>query len=241
MEINLSILWEVFLKRLWIIVLAFVIAGGCAYGYCEFLVTPQYSAKASILVTNGAITSGKDSDVKTSVAATDIAASLDLVDTVTDILQSPETYRKTAKASDGKYAYERILNTASIARRSENTLFIDISFSSADRRQAIDVANLFAETGCKRITDVIPYSNAQVVTYAESASLVYPRTLMTVGLAGIIAAAIVYVLFFLIENNNRVIRSEDDFTKHFNIPIIGAVPDFENGDTSSYSAYKKGK
>lgn len=241
MELNLSMLLEVFLKRLWVIILAFVIAAGCAFGYCEYLVTPQYSATASILVTNGAITNESKTDIINSISATDITASLSLVDTITDILKTSEAYRETAKASGGKYKFEQINNTASIARKSETTLFINISFTKQDRREAVELANLFAETSCKYITKVIPYSNAVVVSKSTGASLVYPRTFTTCAVAGLAAALVVYVIFFLVENNNRIIRNEDDFAKHFNIPVIGAVPDFENSDTSAYTIYKKGK
>ena len=241
MEINLSMIWEIFLRRLWIIVLGFVMAASGAYAYCEYIATPEYKATASILVTNGAITTDSESDIKSTVASTDITASLDLADTVTDILETTEAYRKAAEASNGKYTYGSIVGTAKITKSDNASLFVNISFTNSNTEKAIDLANLFAKTSCEYITEVIPYSKASVVAKSVKADLVYPRTLMTMAISGVIAAVVFFVIFFLIENNNRIIRSEEDFTKHFNIPIIGSVPDFESSETGSYATYKKGK
>lgn len=240
-NINFTMLFRIFMKRLWVIVLAFVIAVAVAYSYCTYIVKPIYSATASILVTNGAITEETPSEIKRNVLSADISASLELVDTITDILKTPETYRAAAKASDGKYSYETLRNSANVARRNENTLFIDISFKNAKGETAIDMANVFAEVACDYIKNVIPNSSATVVAKAVSAKLVYPRTFSTMATAGVFAVAIVYILFLIPEIANRVIRNEDDFVKNFDLPIIGSIPSFDSGDNEGYSAYRKGK
>ncbi len=240
-NINYALLFRVFMKRLWIIVLVFIVAISVAYAYCSYIATPQYSATASVLVTNGAITSESTSEIKTSVSSTDVTASLNLVDTITDILKTPEIYRVTAKESKGKYEYAQLRSAASVSRRNDNTLFIDISFRNAKGESAIEMANMFAETACVYIKNIIPNSNATVVAKAVSASLVYPRTFYTMVLSGLAAAVAVYVLFLIPETINRVIRNEDDFTKNFDLPVIGLIPDFENNDSATYTSYRKGK
>ena len=237
----MSVLWQVFLKRIWILILAFIVAAGGAFGYCEYLVTPKYQATSSIMVTNGAITSQKDTDIKSSVSATDIAASLSLVRTVTDILSTSEVYRKVAKESGGKFTYEEIANKATVSQRKEESLIIDISYTNSDTKRAIEFANLFSAVACDYISNVIPYSNAVVVEKSTQARLVYPRTLTTVAGVGLGVAVVLFIIFFLVENNNKVIRNEEDFMRQFDIPIIGSVPDFDNTDSTAYLAYKKGK
>ena len=240
-NINYALLFRIFMKRLWIIVLVFIIAISAAYSYCNYIATPQYSATASVLVTNGAITNQSTSEIKTSVSSTDVTASLSLVDTITDILKTPEIYRVTAKESKGKYTYNQLKSAANVSRRDDNTLFVDVSFRNASGESAIEMANLFAETACTYIKNIIPNSNATVVAKAVSASLVYPRTFSTMVLSGIVAAIAVYILFLIPETVNRIIRNEDDFVKNFDLPIIGLIPDFENNDTASYTSYRKGK
>lgn len=240
-NINFAMLFRIFVKRLWIIALAFVIAVCAAYAYCSYIVTPRYSATASIMVTNGAITEETPSEIKRNVSSTDISASLDLVDTITDILKTPEIYRATAKASEDQYTYEQLRSSASVSRRSDSTLFIDISFRNSNGEDAINMANIFAESACNYIKNVIPSSSATVVAKAVNANLFYPRTFSTMMTAGIFAVVIVYVLFLIPEIVNRVIRDEDDFVKNFDLPIIGAIPNFETSETTSYTSYRKGR
>lgn len=223
-------------RRLWLIALAFVICAGVAFGYCSLLVTPRYSATASILVTNGAITSVTED--KNTVSATDVSASLYLANTITDILKTPDIYKRVADEMGKGYSYQGLMGGTSVARRGDNTLFIDVSFSSTDPKEAMRVANKFVEISCDYITEFIPYSKASVASTAIKASMTYPRTLVTTAASGIAGAAIVFVVVFIIEILNRSIKGEEDFTSRFNIPLLGAVPDFENAEINGY---KKGK
>lgn len=242
-NLNFEMLFRIFTKRLWAIVLAFVVAVSAAYAYCTYIVTPRYSATASVLVTNGAITEESPTEIKRNVQSTDISASLSLVDTITDILKTPEIYRAAAKKSEGKYTHDKLQGAASVARRNENTLFIDISFRDANGADAIEMANIFASAACDYIKNVIPNSSATVVAKAVSAKLTYPRTVSTMMTSGIFAMVIVYVLFLIPEMVNRVIRNEEDFVKNFDLPIIGSIPSFDATDSESYAytSYRKGK
>ena len=68
-----------------------VFAAG-AFGYCKFLATPEYTATASVLVTNGGIMVQESTNGQDTISTTDITASINLVDTVTDILETSDIY-----------------------------------------------------------------------------------------------------------------------------------------------------
>lgn len=221
-------------RRLWIIALAAVIFAVSAYSYCSFFVTPTYSAKSSILVTNGAVTVYDQYSDKTTVSASDISASLYLSYTVVDILKTADIYKDLADALGEDYNYQNLMGRTSVARRSEDTLFIDITFTSTDPEEAMRIANKFAEISCKYIPGFIPHSIASVASTAIKATMTHPRTLMTTGVAGIAGAVIAYIILFVIESMNRSIKGEEDFTNNFDVPLLGAVPDFENADSSGY-------
>ncbi len=240
-NLNLVFLFRIFYRRLLVIVLCFAVAAGAAFAYCEFIATPKYRATASVMVTNGAIISDDESSVKKSVTSTDIQASLNLVDTVADILATPGVYRETAKALGDKYTYNQLMGMASIKRRSETTLFVDVSFQNSDPKEAINIANAFVNTACNYIAGVIPNSNATVAAPAVGAKLTYPRTFATTALVGLAAAAAVYIVFIFAETTNRVIRSEEDFVSQYDVPVLGSIPDFDTADTSGYTLRKKEK
>lgn len=225
-------------RRLWIIAIAAVVFASAAFGYCKFFLTPSYSATASILVTNGAITTSYE-DTTGKIASSDISASLYLAYTVVDILNTPDIYKKVADQLGDGYNYQGLMGSSSVARRSEDTLFIDITFSSTDPKEAMRIANKFVEVACDYIPEFIPSARANVASTAIKASQTYPRTMMTTGVAGVVGAAIAYTILFIVESMNRAVKGEEDFTNNFDVPLLGAVPDFENVESGGYRKSKR--
>lgn len=237
--INIMDLVTLAWHRLWILILVAVICATGAFSYCKFFLTPSYSATASILVTNGAVTTSYD-ETTDKVSGSDITASLYLSYTVVDILNTPDIYKKVADALGGDYTYQGLMGRSSIARRNENTLFIDVSFSSTDPKEAMRIANKYVEVACEYIPGFVPSSRAMVASTAIKAAMTYPRTVMTTAVAGLVGAVAAYIILFIIESLNRSIKGEEDFASNFDVPLLGAVPDFENAESSGYRKSKGG-
>lgn len=225
--------------RLWIIILAAIVCAAGAFSYCKFFLTPSYSATASVLVTNGAVTISYD-DTTNKVSGSDISASLYLAYTVVDILNTPDIYKKVADSLGDGYEYQNLMARSSVVRRTEETLFIDITFSSPDPKEAMRIANKYAEIACKYIPEFIPSSNAMVASTAIKSVMTYPRTVRTTAVAGLAGAVVAYLILFMIESLNRSVKGEEDFAASFEVPLLGVVHDFENAETGSYRKSKGG-
>ncbi len=240
-EISLMSIFDLFLRRLWALILAFVIFATGAYCYCKFIATPRYSSGASIIVTNGAITQIDITDENDTVAATDVTASMNLIDTIIDIMKTPDIYKKTAQAFGGKYTYTELKSMASISKRGDTTLLVDVAFTGSSPEDVATLSTLFAKTACNYITEFIPYSKAKVAETATKSSMVYPRTLTTTAIAGFLGALFLFAIFFLLETTNRTIQSDEEFSKKYDVPIIGLIPDFENVGVQGKGYNKYGK
>ncbi len=221
--------------RLWILLLAAMVCAVAVFSYCKFFITPSYSATASIIATNGAVTVYSD---KSTVSASDLSASLYLAETVIDILKTPDIYKDVADQLGKEYNYQNLMGRTSVARRGDNTLFIDVTFSSTDPKEAMRVANKFVEVSCEYIPEYIPHSIAKVASTAIKSVKTYPQTVKSTLIAGVIGAVVAYAILFIIESTNRAIKGEEDFTNSFDVPLLGAVPDFENVESSSYKKSK---
>lgn len=238
--INIMDLVMIAWRRIWVIILAAVVFAVSAFCYCEFFLTPVYSATASVLVTNGAVTTNQDANGNSAdkVLGSDISASSYLAYTVVDILKTPNNYEKVAKELGGKYTAPQLMNKSTVVRRSEDTLFIDITFKSTDGQEAIDLANAFGRISCKYIPNIFPSAKADVVSNAYKAVKTYPRTTTTTLMAGVVGACLAYIVLFIIESTNRAIKGEEDFTNNFDVPLLGSVPDFENAESGGYRKSK---
>lgn len=241
-DISLMYFLQLAWKRLWALLLAMVVFAAGAFCYCKFLATPRYTATSSILVTNGAIVTQYETDSQRSdsVSGTDISASLSLANTVVDILETPDIYVDLAKTLNDKYSYDELTSLIKVARRDNNTLFIDITATSTDGEETKMIANKFAEASCVYVTKYIPYAKANTASTALSFSLVYPKTTTTTAIAGLLGIVVAFVAVFIADSLNQSIRGEDDFVSRYKIPLLGSVPDFGNDELSG-KYYKKNR
>lgn len=230
-EISLSSIISIILHRIWIVILVTVLCAALAFGYCQFLATPVYRAHTSIIVTNGGIIVD-DSD--NSVKSTDLAASLYLVDTCIDILNTSQIYQDLSNSLQNKYNYKQLKAGFSVAKRSDNSLFIDVYFRSTNASEAIVIANAFTELCPGYINQRIPSIKISIGDISDSASMVYPNTITSSILFSFLGAAVTCVLIVLFAAVDQTIKSEDDFISSFDIPVLGTVPDFENSPTYAY-------
>lgn len=225
-----------------IIIAAVVFAIG-AFSYCRFVAVPRYAARGSVLLTNGAIVvtdiTNYTSSATQKVSGGDISASLNLKATVIDILETNDIYRELSEKLGGKYSYGQLRSAASISSRGEDTLFVDISFTAEDPDEAVDLVNTFLTLVPDYIADYIPNSNSAVTTQADGASKIYPRTFTLTALAAFAGAAISMAIAYIFTVFNSTINYEDDILDHYDIPLIGSVPDFSAaGNKGYYRNYK---
>ena len=72
--------------------------------------------------------------------------------------------------------------------------------------------------------------------HSDSAAVVSPRTVFSTVLFALLGAIISSLIIVVVSMLDKAINGEEDFKGSFDIPVLGAVPDF---DTSSSTT--KGK
>ncbi len=235
-NISLISLVKIAIRHFYILVISALVCGIAAFSYCQFVAVPVYSATGSVLVTNGAII--KDNNTGSSkVSNTDIVASLQLANTITDILKTNDIYKELADNTGNKYTYSELKSKISVKRRSTDTLFIDIAFTGSTPEEAKSLTNKFLELTPDYILKFIPNSTAAVTTNAESASRIYPRTSIVTLAAAFIGALISFAIVYLISLANTTIKTESDITDNYKIMLIGNIPDFSNAKSKGYYKY----
>lgn len=247
-NISLVGILKLALKYIYILIAVALVAAVIAFSYCSFIAEPRYSSTGSIVVTNGAIIN--DSEIQTSttttakkVSSSDISASLQLSNTIIDILNTNDIYKELASELNNKYTYTDLMGRATVKRRNEDTLFIDASFTADTPEESQQLVNSFLKLVPDYILKFIPNSTAAVTTTADRAVKIYPQTIKTVFLSAMISALLAYAVIYLVSVFNTTIKNEEDIKDNFNLTVLGNIPDFcsaASDKKSKYYGYEKG-
>lgn len=114
-----------------------------------------YSAKASLIMGYGDITAGSSSKISNS----DLASSLNIVDTIIDVLETRSFYEVVAEQPEIKqfgFTAEDIRDITSVLRRDEMSLVIDLEVIYSDPEAAAVIVNCIAESAPEHTKSILP-------------------------------------------------------------------------------------
>ena len=244
-EFSIYHIFRLLIKNFLIILLCAVICGVGAFCYCEFHVQERFASTGSVVVTNGGILDSTPQNQQIvgsdKVNNSDIAASINLLTTIKDILSTNDIYKRLSEKLDGRYSYGQLKSFATISIRNEHSLLIDVRFEMTDKDEVGKITNMFLELTPDYINEFIPNSSTRIVTTSDIASKTYPRTLQTTALAMIVGAVLSFAVIYIILLFNTTIESEEAFKERYNIPVLGDIPDFATAKSGKYAkSYYKG-
>ncbi len=234
---SLYYLFRLFLRNIFIILLTGVVFAVSVFAYCEYFVEERYSATGSVLVTNGGIL--YENDKTNSVQGSDITASINLSTTIKDILLTTDIYKQLAEELGGDYSYAQLKKCATVTKREDYSLFIDVKFETSDKKETVRITNTFLKLAPEYISKFIPHSSSTAITTADVARKTYPQTTTATVSAFFIGAILCYVIIYFVSLGNMTIQGEEDFKDHYDIPILGNIPDFSEAQSNKYTNYYK--
>ena len=262
-------LFNIFLKNIFIIILAAIVFAAGAYVYCEKFTPEKYRAQGEILVTNGNIgdknnASGSENTEGTTdgttdgttesvpetstpssgpVANTDIAASINLLPTVRSMLSGEGIYKEFANylkaETEYNYSYSQLKAASMVDQSEKQSFYIGISFELGSREDAISITNHFLQFVPSYFERQIAGCRVSAIPDCDTAIKTAPLTSSTVTIAAIFGIIISYLIAFLISIMNSTIKSDEDFSARYSIPVIGNIPDFSVTPNNGKSSSKK--
>lgn len=235
-EIDLKQLILVLLHKAWLIVLCALLMGAAAYAYTANFITPLYRASVSIYVNNANPQLGSNS---TYISGTDLATAQRLVNTYVNIIRSNTVLEKVAEQSGLDITAEQIRNMMT-AESVEDTEIFEIHISSADPVLAAQVANAIAEVAPDEISNFLEGSSTKIIDYAQVPQYRYTPSFRQNTLLGCCAGGLLAAVYVVLRTILDVrIKSEEDLERLFDLPVLGAIPDFstENRSGGRYGQY----
>ncbi len=238
-EISFKRLTEILMQSISMIVAVTIIAGIIAFVYSETMVVPEYESTVSLYVNNE---SGKNTD---KILGTDITASQMLVDTYIIIIKSNtvlnEVCAKLEEQGIEGYDAESLAKKIDASATNETEIF-GVTVRDTNPKHTYMIANIIADVAPPIIKDFVEASSVKVIDYAKEGKRVSPNIQRNTILGLLIGLILSCGFVVLREMFDMRIKTEDDLTKMFELPILGIIPDINDPQNkkSGYYYYKRG-
>ena len=220
-EIDLRDIFQIILKRFWLIILVAIIALGLGAGYTFYLVTPQYEATTTLYV--GRSMSSGSSDVESAIYQ-ELVLGDKLVNDYRELVKSRQVAELVIeRLNNGIKTTGEISEILEVSSRT-NTRVIVISARHKDPSIATNVANLTAEVFSERASAIMEIDNVQILDSAIIPNNpVVPNTMMNLLISGLVGLIIGTGIVFLIEFLDNKIRTPDDVEKLLGLPVLRTI------------------
>ena len=231
-EIDLQDLFGLLLHKVWIIVLAAVVAGAIGFAVSFFLITPQYESTTSIY-----ISTNKGSENSMTLGDAQLASQL--TKDYEELILGRTVLEKVIDVYKLDESYESLKNRVTVANTS-NTRIITITVKDPNPANAQIIANSIRDAAAIHIKDV---TDVEAVNVADEANLPenpcepsVPKWTLIAAIIGMVAAAGIIIVQYLMDDT---IKSSEDIEKYLELSTLGLIPNFDTVDKKKKSRRSK--
>lgn len=226
-EIDLKELFLILWHRIWIIILVTILSGAVVFGFTRFLVKPKYTSSIKMYVNNSTTS-------KANMSSSDIAAAQSLVDTYITIIQSDTVLTDVIGRSNSLYTTGQ-LNKMISARSLNNTEVFQVNVASEDPNEAQALANSIADTAPEYLSDIVTGTSVKIIDRAKFSDVPTSPNILSNTMIGLVAGFMLASgLILLVSLMDTRIKTEQDLQRITDLPILGAISDFENASSNNY-------
>lgn len=219
MEIDLKKIALMMKKRILPISLCTLFGAVLAAAVTVFFITPQYAAEVKMYV----FASTDRTDTGT-ITAGEIAASESLIGTYIVVLESDTVLDEVAAQLQTPIQPEEIRRRLQISAIDDSAAF-RVRVTTDDAALSAAIANTIADVAPQRIMDVVGAGGVEIIDRAKvPQSPVSPNRLQNTLLGALAGLVLSFAFFFLKELFDTTIRSEEDLTGEFGLPMLGIIP-----------------
>lgn len=224
-----------YLKKRWLwIVLATVVGFALLFVVSKFGMTEKYTSDVSLYVTNLAeTTDSKDADLN------NLNAAQKLVDTYIVILQDDDILTQVVQELSVPMTEKQLESTLSMSAVNE-TEVLKISATTGSPALSAEICNTLAGLAPDVLKRVVKAGSVEVIGAAKPATAPSSPNVQKNAILGAMAGFTLCVgVLLLIFMMDTTVKSEEELRAHFNVPILGEIPDFDDLSTRGKRYGKK--
>ena len=234
--ISLKEIFDIVRKRITTIMIATFVGLGIAGVFTFFIVSPQYSSRAQLIVS---LPQSETTSVN------DINFNLQMLNTYKDIIlqgdgQATEVQNRLAEEHQINMTPSEIKAALQVVQAQNSQLF-SIQATSGNASDAAAIANVTAEVFQETVKDIL--TNVDTVTIVSSAvastSPVSPNNFLNLAIGLVLGMMIGLGLAFLFELLDRTVKDPKFVTDTLGLTILGTVPLMTAKEASALLPKKK--
>lgn len=241
-KISLYDLFAIFISKLWIILLTFVIVGGATYAFSYYTYKPMYDSVSKIYI----LRQNESYDATAQGYAQNLNAALNTVNDCKLIIKTETTMNRVIEATGIKQSSIELMENVFLTSK-EDSRIITITTKASTPEEAKLISDTIAIKGVERIKEVMGFDQANIMEEgglpASPANALYPPKMVLITL---LSGFLVYVLFVIKFLTNDKISEPEEITSYLGLTVLGVLPneDIASGNKKykgykAYSKYKK--
>lgn len=215
-ELDIKELIMVVLKKIWIIIIATLLAAVFAFMISKFKIAPQYESSTTLyLIAN--------SD-NTTVTYSDLQVGTQLTNDYMALVKSRPPLEDTLEDLNLDITVKQLADLIRVSNPT-NTRIIEITVRYKDPEVAKAIADKLREASADHIEDIMDLKKINVVQEGnvpdnKVSPNIMQNTLIGGILGGIVAVLIILVVYFL----NDTIKTPDDVERYLGLSVLGSIP-----------------
>lgn len=230
--ITLKELWDLFLKKLLVLILAAVLAGGGLLVVNFLTYKPEYSSTATLYILR------QDENSSSGDASNDFSLALKVVNDCTYMLKSHAVLDEVIDVLNLDTTYKELYDRVS-TKNPENTRILEVTVTANSPEQAKQIVDTLCLIGPDKIDGAMGYEQVNLFEYGILDSKPcngYGLTMCV--LVAMVAAMLMYAVFLLIYLLDDRIHGDDDLEKNLGLSILGDIPNADAPRKDGYGYYR---
>ena len=235
-DIDLAQIFFELRKNILFLILALILGGALGYAVSKFVLVPTYTSTSMIYVMSKETTLTSLADLQ---IGSQLTSDYKVLVTARTVM---EDVIKKLNIEDMDYLNLRKKITL---ENPKNTRILNISVLDTDPKRAKQLTDAVSESASDYIADIMEQDPPKIIEYGE---IPLKKSGPHTGRNAVISAVLFFMIaaaFIVISTiTNDTIRTEDDITNYFNLPVLAAIPEknpeaAKKADQYNYAYRKK--
>ncbi|MFV0560034.1 MAG: YveK family protein [Enterococcus sp.] len=229
--ISLEEIFGILKKRLMMILVSLLVGIVVAGGVTFFLLTPQYSSSAQMIVQNEQTQTGNAN------LQADINGNVLLINTYKDMIMGDVVINDVQKrlADEKNYNLSNAELKAMVAvEQSQNSQMFQIQATSDNPDEAAAIANMTATVFKEKASEVLNVSKVTITSDAiVPTSPVSPNNKLNLAIGAVLGLMVGIGLAFVLEFLDKTVKDQKFVSDELGLPLMGVITEFNSKELTA--------